>query len=238
MVGVFRRRVKAQLPAKWTNLDRGRAGRQRGNVPYVGQAAGEPPGTAQSPARRYTSADEDSARWAGFAFRDGDIVVSSRSKHGTTWTQMILLLLIHGQPRLPAPLGELSPWLDHLVEPQERVFARLDAQPHRRVIKTHTPLDGVPIDRRATYVVVARHPLDAAVSLYHQGENLDRERIRQLTGARTSPGRRPPLREWLAAWIDDDPEPAEALDALPGVLWHLSDAWRRISAGRSASRSR
>ena len=50
---------------------------------------------------------------------------------------------------------------------------------HRRFVKTHTPLDGIPLDPRATYIVVARHPLDMAVSLYHQGDNLDRERIRR-----------------------------------------------------------
>jgi hypothetical protein len=38
---------------------------------------------------RYTSSDEDSARWLGFLFRAGDIVISTRSKSGTTWLQMI-----------------------------------------------------------------------------------------------------------------------------------------------------
>ena len=88
--------------------------------------------------RRYRSSDEDSARWDGFAFRDGDVVVSTRSKHGTTWVQHILLLFIHGDRRRTLPLVELSPWLDHLVEPRSAVVARLDAQDHRRVIKTHT----------------------------------------------------------------------------------------------------
>jgi hypothetical protein len=37
---------------------------------------------------RYQSPDEDSARWLGFPFRDGDIVISTRSKTGTTWVQM------------------------------------------------------------------------------------------------------------------------------------------------------
>jgi aryl sulfotransferase len=179
--------------------------------------------------RRYTSPDEDSARWDAFRFRAGDIVVSTRSKHGTTWVQMILLLLIHGPPQLPAPLPQLSPWLDHLVEPLDRVLARLDAQDHRRVVKTHTPLDGVPIDPRATYVVVARHPLDAAVSLYHQGDNLDPDRMAQLLGAappsRSSPRR--PAQQGLAAWIERDADPVEELDSLPGVLWHLTDAWSR-----------
>ena len=72
---------------------------------------------------------------------------------------------------------------DWLGAPQQDVYKRLAAQRHRRFIKTHTPLDGVPLDPRVHYVVVARHPLDMAVSLYHQGANLDRARIRQLTGA-------------------------------------------------------
>lgn len=178
--------------------------------------------------RRYVSADEDSGRWNGVVFRDGDVVISSRSKHGTTWLQMITLLLIHQTPELPAPLAELSPWLDHLVEPRETVIARLTAQPHRRVIKTHTPLDGIPLDPRVTYLVPARHPLDAAVSLYHHSANIDRHRLRQLVGmppATSTP--RPPLHEWLAAWIDHHPDPRDALDSLPGVLRHLSDAWAR-----------
>ena len=92
------------------------------------------------------------------------------------------------------------------------MYARLAAQPHRRFVKTHTPLDGVAIDPRATYIVVARHPLDMAVSLYHQGGNLDRERIAELTGqpAPTGPpAPRPPLREWLRGWIDRDVDPRE-----------------------------
>jgi len=45
-------------------------------------------GVASTPFR-YRSSDEDSARWLGFPFRDGDIVISTRSKTGTTWVQMI-----------------------------------------------------------------------------------------------------------------------------------------------------
>jgi hypothetical protein len=67
---------------------------------------------------------------------------------------------------------------------------RLAAQRNRRIIKTHTPLDGVPIDARATYIVVARDPLDMAVSLYHQAANLDRRRIAMLLAASVAPDRR------------------------------------------------
>jgi hypothetical protein len=185
------------------------------------------------PPARYRSPDEDSARWIGFPFRDGDIVISTRSKTGTTWLQMICALLIFQTSDLPASLGRLSPWLDYLTSPCDEVYARLAAQEHRRFIKTHTPLDGIPLDLRATYLVTARHPLDMAVSLYHQGDNIDRERMRQLTGqpAPAGPPRpRKPVRDWLLAWIDDDADPREEMDSLPGVMSHLADAWARRAA--------
>jgi len=178
----------------------------------------------------YRSADEDSARWLDFAFRPGDIVISTRSKSGTTWMQMICALLTLRTTDLPAPLPQLSPWLDWLVVPRQEVYDSLAAQRHRRFIKTHTPLDGVPLDARVAYIVVARHPLDMAVSLYHQGDNIDRDRLRRLTGApppsEPEPARRP-LHRWLRDWIAGDPDPCQELDSLPGVMWHLRDAWQR-----------
>jgi aryl sulfotransferase len=182
------------------------------------------------PPVRYQSPDEDSARWSQFQFRPGDLVISTRSKHGTTWMQMICALLVFKTPDLPLPLADLSPWLDWLVLPQDEVLARLQSQRHRRLLKTHTPLDGIPLDPQAFYIVVGRHPLDAAVSLYHQGDNLDRQRIRQLTGTPLptgAPAARPSLPEWLGAWIARDADPRLELDSLPGVLHHLSDAWAR-----------
>ena len=177
---------------------------------------------------RYRSPEEDSARWHDFPFREGDIVISTRSKSGTTWAQMICALLVHQTPALPEPLATLSPWFDWLVTPRDELVERLERQPHRRIIKTHTPLDGIPIDDRATYLVVARHPLDMAVSLYHQGNNLDRERIAELTGVPAGPRReRPELRDWLLSWVESQADPRDQMDSLPGVMWHLSDAWAR-----------
>lgn len=173
---------------------------------------------------------EDSHRWLDFPMRGGDIVVNTRSKHGTTWMQMICVLLVFQTPDLPAPLPELSPWLDWTIAPKEAVFAKLEAQEHRRFIKTHTPLDGIPIRPSARYIVVARPPLDAAVSLYHQGSNLIRERIAELTGEpvpASKSGKRPEPRDWLAKWTLSDDDPRESPDMFPGVMAHLSDAWAR-----------
>lgn len=181
---------------------------------------------------RYTALDEDSGRWIGFPFRDGDIVISTRSKSGTTWMQMICALLVFKTPQLPAPIAELSPWFDWLVEPRDQVIARLEAQQHRRFLKTHTPLDGVVLDPRATYVVVARHPLDAAVSLYHHVRNLDRGRLHELIGVPAAEHAVPrlaggSLREYLLAWIENETPAAENLDRFLGFYHHANDAWRR-----------
>ncbi len=177
---------------------------------------------------RYVSPEEDSGRWESFPFRDGDIVISTRSKSGTTWMQMICAVLVFQSPDQPAPLGDLSPWLDRTTRPLDEVVAMLERQQHRRIVKTHTPLDGIPINSRATYIVVARHPLDMAVSLYHQGNNIDRARLRQLTAQpRAAPAPRHPLHEWLLGWIERDVPPAEEMDGLPGVMWHLTGAWER-----------
>lgn len=178
--------------------------------------------------RRYLSGEEDSDRWRRFPFREGDVVISTRSKSGTTWMQQICLSLVHGTDDLPAPVGVLSPWVDWMVEEEEVLFARLDAQPGRRVLKTHTPLDGVVLDRRARYVVVVRDPLDTAVSLYHQGDNLDRERIAELTGRPAPPASpRRPLLEWLLRWTVREADPMESMDSLAGVVHHAADAWAR-----------
>lgn len=177
---------------------------------------------------RYRSADEDSGRWRELTFRRGDIVISTRSKSGTTWMQMICALLVLGTPDLPAPLSRISPWVDWLVTPLEELLTDLESQRHRRFVKTHTPLDGLPLHDEVTYVVVARHPLDMAVSLYHQSSNLDRPRIAELTDRpATTRGARLPLEEWLPAWTESRADPRAELDSLPGVMWHLSDAWAR-----------
>ena len=101
-------------------------------------------------------------------------------------------------------------------------------------MKTHTPLDGIPIDdrgRRTSWW--AAHPLDLAVSLYHQGDNIDRERLAELTGvpaAPAAPGRA--LHDWLVRWTRDGRRPPlEQPDSLAGVLHHLCDAWSREHGG-------
>ncbi len=126
---------------------------------------------------RYRNLVWDSARWEGFTFRDGDIVISTPPKSGTTWMQMICALLIFQRAQLPARLDELSPWMDMQTRTVAEVHARLDAQTHRRFIKTHTPLDGLPWNERVTYILVGRDPRDVALSWDNHWTNLDLDKF-------------------------------------------------------------
>ena len=96
---------------------------------------------------RYRSFLFDSVRWDGFALRPGDIIISTPPKCGTTWMQMICALLIFRTPAFDRPLDLISPWLEMLTRPRADVVADLEAQSHRRFIKSHTPLDGLPAAR-------------------------------------------------------------------------------------------
>lgn len=143
---------------------------------------------------------------------------------------MVCLSLIHGTP-LPAPLSVLSPWIDWDIEPVEVVHQRLADQDHRRVIKTHTPLDGIPLRSDVNYLVVGRHPLDVAVSLYHHIGNLDQRRSAELRGRPAVEAEHGSLDEWIDAWISETRSPEEALDTLPGNVRHVADSWKRKDDG-------
>ena len=183
--------------------------------------------------KRYRSLVFDSARWADFELRPGDIVVSTPPKCGTTWTQMICALLVLQTPDLPAPLSRLSPWIDMTTRSRRDLFADLAAQPHRRFVKTHTPLDGLPHDPSVTYVMVGRDPRDVAISMQHHMDNLHLPHVIaaraaaaeedgiELTPLPAPPPRPTTPREWFWAWVDDDTDPTMSGSSLRFTLHHL-----------------
>ena len=126
-----------------------------------------------TPLVRYRNIVHDSARWEGFEFRDGDIIISTPPKCGTTWTQTICALLVFQETEFYDHVDQISPWLDQSLKSKEDVFSTLGSQTHRRFIKTHTPLDGLPMDARVTYLCVGRDPRDVIVSWDHHMQNLD-----------------------------------------------------------------
>src|SRR5918998_5376631 len=190
---------------------------------------------AQTPRPRYRSILADSGRWDGFAFRPGDVVISTPPKCGTTWTQMLCALVIFDGPTFPAPLEQVSPWLDMCNRPLAEVRAALAAQTHRRFIKTHTPLDGLPLHADVTYLVVGRDPRDAAISLEHHVANMDVAHFLELRAAAMGnedlaelpPPRVPsedPVERFRTFVADETPG---ARTTLASVLHHLDTGWQR-----------
>src|SRR3954447_9008738 len=192
---------------------------------------------ARTPPTRYRSIIADSARWDGFAFRPGDIVISTPSKSGTTWMQMLCALLIFDGPVFPAPLEKMSPWLDNCIRPLAEVTAAYAAQTHRRFIKTHTPLDGLPLHDDVTYLVVGRDPRDVAISWEHHAANMDFARFLELRAAAVGnaglaelPERRVPCDDPVArmrAFVADE---TASPPTLASVLQHLDTGWQRRRA--------
>jgi hypothetical protein len=70
-----------------------------------------------------------------------------------------------------------------------------------------------------------------AVSLYHQGDNIDRSVVAALTDQSppdpTTARARPSLHDWVLGWMTSTAPPKDRLDSLPGVMWHFVDAWGR-----------
>lgn len=131
-------------------------------------------GTAERPTVRhiYQNHHLDTTRWNGFAPRAGDIVISTSYKAGTTLTQTIIANLLFPDGELPGRVTEFMPWLEMRIPPIEGVLAKLEAQTHRRCIKSHLALDGLPFFDEVQYVVVGRDPRDVFMSLVnHYGEH-------------------------------------------------------------------
>ena len=116
--------------------------------------------------RVYQNHHLDSTRWEHFKAREGDVVIATSVKSGTTWMQWITLNLIFpdGPPTTP---GKMSPWLEMAVPPLDMIMGALEGMEHRRVIKCHLPLDGLKFFPEAKYIVIGRDGRDVAMSLWN-----------------------------------------------------------------------
>jgi aryl sulfotransferase len=121
----------------------------------------------QAPTREYRTPTMDSGRWAGYAPRADDIIVATYPKCGTTWTQRIVDLLIFQSPE-PRQFSAASPWLDAtFFAPVEADIALIEAQTHRRYIKSHMPLDAIPVYEGVKVIHTARDGRDACTSMHN-----------------------------------------------------------------------
>jgi aryl sulfotransferase len=153
----------------------------------------------------------DSTIWNDFAFRDDDIVIATYAKSGTTWTQQIVAqMLFGGDPELA--VAELSPWLDLRVPEKAVKLEAVAAQTHRRVLKTHLPVDALVFSPQAKYLYIARDGRDVVWSMYnHHARANDAwyAALNDTPGRVGPPIERPPadIRQYWRDWLDGDGHP-------------------------------
>jgi aryl sulfotransferase len=122
-------------------------------------------GLVRPPLREVRSRIFDSARWAGYQPRDGDVVIATYPKCGTTWTQRIVGMLLAGDA---APFAVHGVWFDfRLGPPVEVSLAEAEAQAGRRYLKSHLPYDALPVFEGVKFIHVARDGRDSAMSFHN-----------------------------------------------------------------------
>ena len=114
----------------------------------------------------------DSTYWNDFKFRDDDIIIATWGKLGTTWVQQIVAQFIFKGETVGLPVGDMSMWVDFRLPPLEVKQPLLDAQQHRRFLKTHLPVDALVFSPKAKYIYVGRAGRDSVWSTYNQHVNL------------------------------------------------------------------
>ena len=112
----------------------------------------------------------DSTIWNDFPFRNDDIVISTYAKSGTTWLQQIIAqLLFPGCEGME--VAEMSPWMDLRIPPKEVKLPEVEAQTHRRFMKTHLPVDALVYSPLAKYIYIGRDGRDVVWSMYNHHAN-------------------------------------------------------------------
>ena len=153
----------------------------------------------------------DSTIWNEFRFRDDDIIVATYAKSGTTWTQQIVGQLVFGGDG-DVVIHDISPWLDLRAPPTPVKLGMLEAQSHRRVVKTHLPLDALVFSPEAKYLYIGRDGRDVLFSFYnhHCQGNEQWYEILNDTPGRVGPPLDPPdpdVRRYFRTWLERDGYP-------------------------------
>jgi aryl sulfotransferase len=150
----------------------------------------------------------DSTIWNDFKFRDDDIIISTYAKSGTTWMQQIISqMLFNGDTEIDTQA--MSPWIDFRLPPKEVKLPQVEAQTHRRFIKTHLPVEALVFSPKAKYIYIGRDGRDVLWSLYNHhamGNEAMYDALNNSPG-RVGPPLEPPpddIREYWHTWLAKD----------------------------------
>jgi aryl sulfotransferase len=161
--------------------------------------------------REYQNHHMDSTIWNEFQFRNNDIVIATYAKSGTTWVQQIAgQLLFNGRPDLD--VANMSPWLDLRFPSKKQKLEAVDAQTHRRFLKTHLPVNALVFSPQAKYVYIARDGRDVVWSLYNHHANANEAWYRAINDTPDRVG--PPIcrpsdsiETYFQEWLNGDGYP-------------------------------
>jgi len=169
----------------------------------------------------------DSTMWNDFKFRDDDIIISTYAKAGTTWMQQIISQLIfNGQGGLE--VAEMSPWIDLRVPPKQVKIPAVEAQEHRRFIKTHLPVDALVFSPKAKYLYLGRDGRDVLWSLYNHHATANEHWYEALndTPGLVGPKIGKPLDsivDYYHEWLDKDGYPFWSIWENVNSWWNIKD---------------
>ncbi len=161
--------------------------------------------------REFQNHHFDSTIWNDFKFRDDDIIISTYAKAGTTWLQQIVAqLLFNGEEGME--VAEMSPWMDLRVPPKEVKLPFVDAQTHRRFLKTHLPVDALVFSDKAKYIYIGRDGRDVVWSMYNHHVTANEgwyDALNNTPGRVGPPIEKPPssITQYYHDWLDDDGHP-------------------------------
>ena len=131
--------------------------------------------------RVYQHPNLDSTRWQHYTPRDDDIIIVTSYKSGTTWMQMIVKHLIIQNGKWDS-FHDISPWLEANFSPIEDIISTIEAQTHRRFIKSHLALDGLPYFEHLKYILVCRDPRDVFMSWWNHYGTMTDDRLPPYDG--------------------------------------------------------
>lgn len=178
-------------------------------------------------AREFQNNHFDSTVWNDYKFRNDDIVIGTYAKSGTTWTQQIVSQLIfNGEEGLN--VAEMSPWIDLRIPAKEEKLAAVEAQTHRRFVKTHLPVDALVFSPNVKYIYIARDGRDVLWSMYNHHVNGNEEYyhvLNETPGLVGPPMPRcdVPILEYFRRWLEQDGYPWWSFWENIRTWWEIRD---------------
>ena len=109
-------------------------------------------------------------------------------------------------------VAELSPWVDLRVPPRAEKLPLIEAQTHRRFLKTHLPVDALRFSPHAKYLYIGRDARDVVWSMYNHHASANPEWYSMLNDSpgRVGPPIEPPpadVRSYWHTWLERDGHP-------------------------------